>query len=267
MLTVDEYMGLPAGRPDLRAPYGDHPDQFGELYVPAGAGPHPAVVLIHGGCWRAQYGLAPLGPLCEAMRGAGFVVWSLEYRRLGGGGGWPATLADVAAGADALRGLGAPLDLARVATAGHSAGGHLALWLAARPRLAPASLLWAADPLPVRGVLALAGLADLGAAARLGLCGTAVPELLGGAPEQQAGRYAEASPAELLPLGLPHAHVVGAHDTIVPPAYLDEFVGRARAAGDEATLAVLAGAGHFDVVAPAQPAWATVLAALRGLLA
>lgn len=266
MLSVDDYVALPPGSPDLRAQYGAHGDQFGELYLPAGAGPHPAVVLLHGGCWRAQYGLGPLGPLCEALRGAGYAVWSLEYRRLGGGGGWPATLADVAAGADALRGLGAPVDLARVVAAGHSAGGHLALWLAARPRQSRAAALWAADPLPIRGVLALAALADLAAAARRGLCGTAPEELLGGPPEAAPARYAEASPAELLPLGVPHAHLVGERDPIVPPDYLGSFVARARAAGDEASLAVLPGAGHFDVVAPAGPPWEAALAALRALV-
>jgi acetyl esterase/lipase len=265
MLTVDDYMALPPGRPDLRAAYGEHADQFGELYLPAGAGLHPAIVLIHGGCWRAQYGLGPLGPLCEALRGAGYIVWSLEYRRLGGGGGWPATLADVAAGADALRDLGAPVDDGRVIAAGHSAGGHLALWLAGRPRLPGASALWAPNPLPLRGVLALAALGDLAEAARRGLCGTAVDELMGGAPGEAAGPYGEASPAALLPLGVPHAHLVGAHDTIVPPDYLETLVARARGAGDQATLSILPDAGHFDVIAPSGPAWEAVQEALRAL--
>lgn len=265
MLSTDDYMALPPGQPHLRAAYGPHPDQLGELYLPAGAGPHPAVVLIHGGCWRAQYGLAPLGPLCAALRRAGYAVWSLEYRRLGSGGGWPTTLADVAAGADALRGLGAPIDLGRVVSAGHSAGGHLALWLAARPQLPRASELWSADPLRLSGVLALAALGDLAEAARRGLCGTAAPELLGGAPEAYPERYALASPAALLPLGVPHRHIVGAHDTIVPPDYLAAFVAQARATGDDATLMVVPGAGHFEVVVPALPAWETTLAALGDL--
>jgi acetyl esterase/lipase len=265
MLTVDDYTALPPVPPDARSAYGPGPDQFGELYLPAGPGPHPVVVLIHGGCWRAQYGLAPLGPLCAALRAAGLAVWSLEYRRLGGGGGWPATFADVAAGADALPALGAPLDLGRVVAAGHSAGGHLALWLAARRRLTPGSPLWAPAPLPVRGVLALAALADLGAAARRGLCGTAVPELLGGAPEEQPARYAAASPAALLPLGVPVRHLVGAADAIVPPDYLAEHVAAARAAGDDVALAVLPDAAHFEVVAPASAAWPAVLAAAREL--
>jgi acetyl esterase/lipase len=265
MLSVDDYLALPPAAPDARVPYGPGPDQFGELYLPAGPGPHPAVVLIHGGCWRAQYGLAPLGPMCEALRAEGLAVWSLEYRRLGGGGGWPATFADVAAGADALATLGAPLDLGRVVAAGHSAGGHLALWLAARHRLPPHAALYASTPLPIAGVLALAALGDLAAAARQALCGTAVPELLGGSPDERPERYAEGSPVALLPLGVPHRHLVGEHDVIVPPAYLRELVGAATAAGDDTTLEVLPGAAHFEVVAPAAHTWPAVRAAARAL--
>lgn len=266
MLTVDDYLALPAGRPDTRVAYGEHPDQFGELYVPAGAGPHPAVVLAHGGCWRERFGLAPLGPLCEALRAAGYAVWSLEYRRVGGAGGWPATFADAAAGADALRALAAPIDLGRVVAAGHSAGGHLALWLAARHRLPRESPLWVDGPLPLRGALALAALGDLAAAARRGLCGTAVEELLGGPPEAVPVRYAFASPAELLPLGVPQRHIVGAGDPIVPLDYVEALAARARAAGDDATVTALPGAGHFEVVVPVGPAWDALLAALRELL-
>jgi acetyl esterase/lipase len=275
MLTTDDYMALPAVPPDARLPYGPGADQFGELYLPAGPGPHPVLLLIHGGCWRAQYGLAPLGGLCAALRAEGVAVLSLEYRRLGGGGGWPATLLDVAAGADALRAVAAPLDLGRVLAAGHSAGGQLALWLAARPRLPRGPELWAADPLPIRGVLALAALADLPAAAERGLCGTAVVELLGGPPaappgsqaEAQPQRYAAASPSALLPLGAPQRHIVGAADSIVPPDYLAAYVAAARAAGDDAQLTVLPNAGHFEPVDPASAAWPAVRAAVHELLA
>jgi acetyl esterase/lipase len=266
MLTVADYQALPPGRPDARVAYGAHPDQYGELYLPAGPGPHPAVVLIHGGCWRHLYGLGPLGSLCEALRAAGLAVWSLEYRRLGGEGGWPQTLVDVAAGADALRSLAAPLDLGRVVAAGHSAGGHLALWLAARAHLPSDSELWSPDPLRLRGVLGLAALGDLHAAATRSLCGTAVHELLGGLPDEQPQRYRQASPAALLPLGVPQLHLVGEHDTIVPPDYLAELVAQARAAGDEARLSVLAGIGHFDLAVPAAPMWAAELEALHELL-
>jgi acetyl esterase/lipase len=265
MLTVQAYVALPPVPPDARVAYGEGADQFGELYLPAGPGPHPVVVMLHGGCWRAEYGLGPLGGLCAALRAEGFAVWSLEYRRIGAGGGWPATFADVAAGADALPALGAPLDPGRVVAAGHSAGGHLALWLAARPRLPRGSALWSPAPLPVRGVLALAALADLDAAARRSLCGTAVPELLGGGPAEGAELYAQASPAALLPLGVPQRHLVGAHDPIVPPDYLAAYVAAAAAAGDDARLAVIPDAGHFEVVSPNSAAWGEVLAAAREL--
>lgn len=268
MLTVDDYQRWPAAPADLRHAYGPHPDQFGDLYLPVTPGPHPVIILLHGGCWRERFGLGPLGPLNLALRGAGLAVWSLEYRRIDGAGGWPATFQDVAAGADALREL-APrygLDLGRVLAAGHSAGGHLALWLAARLRLPPGSPLASPDPLPLRGVVALAALADLAEGARRQLCGTAIAELLAAAPDREAA-YAQASPAALLPLGVPQRHIVGADDPIVPADYLRDYVGQARAAGDDATLTVLPGAGHFEPVSPAGPAWDAVLAAVRELLA
>lgn len=268
MLTTADYMAFPSVAADERIPYGPKTDQFGDLYLPDGPGPHPVVILIHGGCWHARYGLEPLGPMCAALRAEGVAVWSLEYRRIGAGGGWPATLADVALGADFLRKLpgGVQLDLQRVVAAGHSAGGHLALWLAARHRLSAKDLLWTADPLPLRGVLALAALADLAEAARRRLCDGAVEHLLGGSPEAEPERYAGASPAALLPLGLPVHHLVGAHDPTVPPDYLAAHVAAARAAGDQVQLTVLPGAAHFEPVAPAAHTWPAVLAALRELL-
>jgi len=264
MLTVDDYLGWPAAPADLRHAYGPRPDQFGDLYLPPGPGPHPVVLLLHGGCWRERFGLAPLGPLCLALRDLGLAVWSVEYRRLGGAGGWPATFQDAAAGADALRAL-APahrLDLARVVAAGHSAGGHLALWLAARRRLAPDSGLHAPDPLPLRGVLALAALADLAEGERRGLCGGAIGELVAGAP---ADPYAQASPAALLPFGVPQRHIVGSDDAIVPPDYLRAYVAKSRAAGDDASLVELPGAGHFEPVYPSGPAWIAARGAVLAL--
>src|SRR5262245_48319205 len=163
LLTVDDYLRLPSIPADHRLSYGSDPAHFGDLYLPSQPGPHPVVVLVHGGCWRAQYDLAPLGQLCVALVGEGLAVWNVEYRRLGNGGGWPTTFLDVAAAADALGGIAGQygLDLARVVVMGHSAGGHLALWLAGRRRLPPESPLFAAAPLPLRGVVAIAGVPDL----------------------------------------------------------------------------------------------------------
>lgn len=263
MFTTDDYMAQPAVPADRRIAYGEAPDQFGDLYIPVGLGGRPVAIVLHGGCWRSEYGSAPLGPLCEALRDIGVAVWSIEYRRLGSGGGWPNTLLDVAAGAALLRNL-APsyaLDLSRIITVGHSAGGHLALWLAAGSRNDQVDLP------PVSGVVALAALADLAEADRLGLCGGAVAELLGGDAAAVPERYRLASPAARLPLGVPQRHIVGAHDSIVPPDYLAAYVAQARAAGDDATLLTLPDAGHFEPVMPQHDAaWQAVRASALDLL-
>ena len=162
-----------------------------ELRLPKGPGPHPVVILVHGGCWQAPWGFDHVRSLAAALTAEGYATWSLEYRRLGDpGGGWPGTFEDVARGADHLREAAKahPLDLDRVVALGHSAGGQLALWLAARPRLPAGSPLHAAQPLRLRGVVSLAGITDLRAGAEGGVCGDAIPQLLGGPPQDQADR-------------------------------------------------------------------------------
>src|SRR6476469_9369451 len=180
-------LDLPPVPRDLREFYGSRPQQFGDLRVPAGHGPFPVVVMIHGGYWRAAYDLEHTGPLCAALKARGVATWSLEYRRVGNrGGGWPGTFDDIAAGFDHLAALRGrfPLDLARIVAMGHSAGGHLALWLGAQ------------KPRGLRGVVSLAGLSDLRRAWELRLSNGAVSELLGGPPEKVPDRYHAASPME-----------------------------------------------------------------------
>lgn len=270
-VTWAEIAAQPLPPADHRIEYASGPHRFGELRLPTGPGPHPVVVLIHGGCWQSEYDLAHVTPLAAALTRAGFATWTLEYRRIGAtGGGWTATFDDVARGTDHLRALARehPLDLDRVALAGHSAGGHLALWLAARRNLPAGSPLHAPDPLPVRGVVALAAITDLRAYGEgAGSCNAAVPQLLGGGPAAFPERYAHASPIELLPLGVPVRLVHGALDPIVPLAQSERFAERARVAGDDAQVRVVEGAGHFDVIAPFAPAWGTVERAVRELLA
>jgi acetyl esterase/lipase len=257
----------PAGH---RIAYAEGPHRFGELRLPTGPGPHPVVVLIHGGCWQSEYDLDHVTPLAAALTRGGVATWTLEYRRIGAtGGGWTATFDDVARGTDHLRALAGehPLDLDRVVLAGHSAGGHLALWLAARSNLPAGSPLHTPAPLPMRGVVALAAIADLRAyGAGTGSCNAAVPQLLGGGPDAVPERYAHASPIELLPLGVPQRLVHGAVDPIVPLAQSERYAERARARGDDAQLRVVGGAGHFDVIAPFAPAWAAVERAVHELL-
>jgi acetyl esterase/lipase len=248
-------------------PYGEADEQVGELWPARPGGPHPVVVLLHGGFWRRRYRLDLMHALAADLQRRGVAVWNLEYRRVGSpGGGWPGTFEDVAAGFDVLRGLAGRyrLDLERVTAVGHSAGGHLALWLAARGRLrhgpgARAALL------PALAV-ALAGVCDLYEAARRHLSNDAVVELLGGGPDERPEAYRLASPAALLPLGVPQMLVHGTADATVPFEISQRYAAAARAAGDACELVALDGVDHLAPIDPATAAWRTVLERL-GLVA
>lgn len=261
---------LPLAAP--RIPYGEAAPQFGELRLPAGRGPFPVVVLIHGGCWLQQFDYRHATRVADALLPLGVAVWTIEYRRLGDdGGGWPHTLLDVARATDHLRALAQtqPLDLGRVIAMGHSAGGQLALWLAARTQLPADSPLYRPDPLPLRGVLGLAPITDL-AAYRIGpagSCHSAVEPLLGGTPEEQPARYAQASPLALLPLGVPQQLVQGARDPIVAADSVAAYARAAQAQGDTVALHTVDAAGHFELVAPGSVAWPAITRALQALLA
>jgi acetyl esterase/lipase len=240
--------------------YGPGADRFGELWRPGGAGPWPVVALLHGGFWRAQRTLELLRPLAADLAGRGFAAWNLEFRRVGQpGGGWPGTVEDVAAGLDHLAGLAArePLDLERLVVAGHSAGGHLALWSAARPGL-PAGAPGAGPQVAPRLVMSLAGVCDLHAGAAEGIGEGAVAEFLGATPDQAPGRYRLASPLARLPLGVAQLLVHGDADARVPVAQSRAYAAAAAAAGDPVELVELPGVDHMAVIDPASPAWAEV---------
>jgi acetyl esterase/lipase len=252
---------LPQPPADQVIAYGKAPQQHAELRLPKGDGPHPVVIVIHGGCWQTPWAADHVRALAAALTAEGYATWSLEYRRLGDpGGGWPGTLEDVGRGADALRGIATArrLDLSRVAALGHSAGGQLALWLAARRRLPEKSALHTPDPLPIAGVVSLAGITDLQAGAAGQVCGDAIPSLLGGAPEARADRVAQASPIALLPLGVPQRLVCGALDTLVPNELSRRYLEEAERSGDPVTLEVVQDAGHFELVDPHGSSWRTV---------
>jgi acetyl esterase/lipase len=214
-------------------PYGEHPSQVAELFEPAGE-PRGAAVLIHGGFWRAAYDRHLMDELCRDLAARGWAAWNLEYRRLGDGGGWPETFDDVEA---AIGAIGASNTL--LLAIGHSAGGHLALWAAAR-RL-------------VTHAVAQAGVVDLAEAARLGLSGGVVDQLV--APEL----YDRASPAAMLPLGVPHLLVHGEEDDTVPVAMSRAYRAAAVAAGDDVSLVTLPGVRHFEHLDPASDAWRAVV--------
>lgn len=216
-------------------------------------------VLIHGGYWRARYDLRLQHGLVPDLAARGWAVWNLEYRRLGwrSRGGWPATFEDVAAGIDHLGLLDAPLDLARVVAIGHSAGGHLALWAAARSGL-PAGAPGAEPAVRPAAAVAQAGVVDLREAARLELSRGAAVSLLGGAPGKLPARYDVASPIERLPIGVPQLLVHGVADDSVPIELSRRYAERAREAGDPCELVELPGVGHFEHLDPNSHAWGVV---------
>jgi len=257
-----------------RIAYGSDPSQqFGELFLPDGSGPFPLVVLIHGGCWLSRYGLDGTAPLSQALSHEGVAVWNIEYRRVGNpGGGWPGTFLDVADATDYARTLAKkyPLDLSRTIVLGHSAGGHLALWDAARPKLAPSSELYRQSPLPLRGAVAMAGPGDLRVLGRLGdgVCGRdTLYRLTGGTPVHVPEHYADGSPAALLPLGLRQVLIVGSNDGIVPPGLVKDYLEAAKAAGDSVGYFELSGLNHLDPIDPGSKAWDTVRAQVLELVA
>ncbi|MEW2493135.1 alpha/beta hydrolase [Streptomyces nodosus] len=279
----------PPVEPDATAPYGDHPDQVIDFYAPRGPEPAeapgtgglaPLVVVLHGGAWRAPYDRRHITPFADFLARRGFAVANVEYRRGASGtdrtdaaggpdtggsgpvaGRWPETFDDVAAALDALPALVREAlpdaDARRTVITGHSAGGHLALWAAARHVL-PADSPWRTDrPAPLRGVVALAPIADLRVAGELAVCGGAAVQLLGGeALFEERRPYAD--PALLLPTGIATTLVQGRTDIVVPRAVAEAYASAAATAGEVVGLTLLEGAGHFPLIDPSADACAVV---------
>jgi acetyl esterase/lipase len=219
----------------VRRSYGEHPDQHVDVYAPAGAC-RAVVAVLHGGFWRTPYAADLMDALCGDLAARDYEAWNVEYRRIGAGGGWPTTFEDVRA---AVAEAGEPF-----VTLGHSAGGHLALWLAAERGATLA--------------VSVAGVVDLVEAWRRGLSRRAPEELLGGTPDEVPARYAEASPAARLPLGIPQLLVHGRRDDTVPAEMSRVYAERASRSGDEVEL-VETDEGHFECLDPASESWAAIL--------
>jgi acetyl esterase/lipase len=273
LLKPREVDAIPHSPPDRTIAYGGDPNQIGQLFLPEGEGPFAVAVVIHGGCWKKFADLKNTEPMSDALRKAGLAVWNIEYRRVDDeGGGWPATYLDVAAAIDHLRTIADEhdLDLQRVVTVGHSAGGHLALWAAARHRLPQQSDLYVAQPLPIRGAVNLAGpgrLQSLSDEHQQKVCGSVpVTQLLGGEIQRVPRRVLEGSPAEMLPLGVPQILITGSLDRLITPALGHEYAAQATKLGDDARMTVIQGAGHFEVIAPGAQAWAVVKESVLSLV-
>lgn len=273
-ITFTQLLARPRAPADHRIAYGPDALQFGELWLPRGRGRHPVIVLIHGGCWRADLpGLELMDYMAADLRDRGYAVWNLEYRRIGhAGGGYPGTFQDIAVGLDHLRAL-APeyrLDLNRVVVSGHSAGGHLALWAAARDRLPADSVLRVADPLPIRGAVSLAGIADLRAYRDTGpdACGgSATVDRLVARPDLgDRDAYGDTSPPSLAPVGPRQLLISGALDPIVPPRFGAAYAATAAERGGQARHVEFGGAGHFELIDPTSTVWSPIAATYADLL-
>ncbi len=234
--------------------YGDDPSQFGELTLPSGT-PQGVVVVIHGGFWKAAYDLSLGRPLAASLARHGWAAWNIEYRRVGNGGGDPATFDDVAAAIDVLRDQDLPLD--RVLAVGHSAGGHLATWAASRGRFAR----WPTR-FELTGVVSQAGVLDLESAYDDDLGAGAVVNLLGHRP---GPADAPLDPFRQVPLDVPVHCVHGTLDDNVPLSQSQAYVAAARAAGATAELTTIEGGDHFVVIDPSSDAWRQTLTILDGL--
>jgi acetyl esterase/lipase len=255
---------------DRRVHYGAYPRNFVDFRYPRGAGPFPVLLVIHGGFWLSEYDLAHTAHLCARFTSMGVITCNVEYRRIGDtGGGWPGTFQDVAAATDYVFdriSSDTRFDSKRTVALGFSAGGHLALWLLSRHRIAKGSPLHSRPKGSLNGAVSLAGLPDLRAAWKLHVGDGVVGRLMGGTPEAFPERYDAGSPIELVPTGARQVLIHGAEDEIVPVSQSEGFVERARRVGDAPLLFKLEETGHFELADPESSAWPIVSKATLQLL-
>lgn len=271
LLTWPDLAARPRPDPDATIAYGEDGMQKVDLWLPPGTGPHPVVLMVHGGCWQTSIADRRLMDWAAAdLRDQGIAVWNIDYRGVDRtGGGYPGTFADVAAAADRLRTDAAKyrLDTRRVVAVGHSAGGHLALWLAGRRRLPATSVLRTPDPIAIAHVISLGGLPDLAATERRpdNGCGTEIIGRLVG--RDRVDRFADTSVPRLLPLGVSQELINGREDRIIPYDLATGYVAQARAAGDTVDLHRVADTGHVELIAPGSAAWNEATWRIRAALA
>ena len=272
----------PRPEPDSTIAYGGDQMQKSDLWLPAGAGPHPTVLMVHGGCWQTEIAdRRIMNWISDDLRKRGIAVWNIDYRGVDRtGGGYPGTFADAAAATDSLRTHAERyrLDISPLVAVGHSAGGHLALWLAARravsrrpgnPLVPRASPLIGADPLPIDTVVSLGGLPDLELAATPpgSGCGTEIIEKLVGPPTLSSRSvYADTSIPRLAPLGVRQVLINGLQDRIIPTAYAEDYAAKMRRAGDKVKVRMIDRTGHVELIAPETAAWAATVEEIEAAL-
>jgi len=271
LVSWQDVLELETAAPDHHISFGPDSTQYGELWLPDDRDAHTSVIMIHGGCWLAIYpGVELMNAMAEDLSSKGFAVWNIDYRRIGHpGGGYPGTFLDVANGADTFRDIADEFNLPkdRIIAAGHSAGGHLATWLALRHQISPDSDLYTENPIGTDAVISLAGINDLEQYARYGAtpCGEKTIEQLIGS-ENRSESFTDTSPSELLPIDVPLVEISAAFDSPVPPFFGYHFVNDILESGGEAKQILLQDAGHYEMIYPPSDEWKTVLEIFETIL-
>ncbi|MES2073906.1 MAG: alpha/beta hydrolase [Pseudomonadota bacterium] len=265
-MSLQDYLALQGPAPDQHIAYGAQPSQYVELFQPAGDGPFPVAILIHGGCWTVEFGgMRQMHNVAGDLARRGIAVWNVEYRRVDEeGGGYPGTYQDISAALNLLQAQADTykLDTGRLVAIGHSAGGQLAQWAASRHRLPAASPLYQANALAVPTVISLGGLADLRREQALikSSCERDMVQLTGLPSTARPDVFADTSAAEMLPGGFKTVLITGELDTVSPPRVAQDYARLAKEAGDQAEAIILPGASHYDEIAASSRSWAIVLA-------
>ncbi|MGN6279279.1 MAG: alpha/beta hydrolase [Sphingomonas sp.] len=270
LMSWDDLTSRPRPKPSETVSYGADSMQKVDVWLPEGKGPFRTVLMVHGGCWQTSIADRSLMDwAADDLRRAGYAVWNIDYRGVDrDGGGYPGTFQDAAAAADLLAKDAARfhLDTRRIVAVGHSAGGHLALWLAARAKLPAGSVLAGGEPLKIDHVVSLGGLPDLEATADSpdNGCGTeVVGQLVGEKTAAHPDPFADTSVTRLLPLGVPQDLVDGREDRIIPYRLPVDYTAKARAAGDKVTLHTVPETGHVELVSPGSAAWGETRALVK----
>jgi acetyl esterase/lipase len=271
LMAWPDLLGRPLPKATKRITFGSEAHQFADLWLPEGKGPFPVVLMVHGGCWQTDIAdLSIMNYISEDLRTRGIAVWNIEYRGVDRpAGGYPGSFQDVAAAADALRTYGKeyPLKLNRIVALGHSAGGHLAFWLAARQDLPKDSPLRTKKPLRLASAISIGGLPDLEAtrAREDNVCEAAPIIAMAGEPSRERPNiYSDTSPAALPANKVRQIVINGDRDRVAPPPTAFAYKALMTGKGQKLREVIVPNTGHVELIAPGTAAWSQIVEAVEG---